>query len=65
MDELFEKSIVDNNGLRWAKDSSGIIHRFTKSRNGETHWNGSTDGVKPIRSQNIPNEIKKYFGYRK
>lgn len=63
-DELYRNSIVDRNGVRWAKDSDGVIHRFSKPSNGESHWNGSTVGRDPIKQQNIPNEIKKALGYR-
>jgi hypothetical protein len=42
--ELFARSLVDKKGVRWAKDSDGIIHRFSRPINGETHWNGSTGG---------------------
>jgi len=58
VDDLFNKSIADENGVRWAKDEDGIIHRFSKPSNGESHWNGSTGGNNPIQDQNIPNEIK-------
>ncbi|NTJ65340.1 hypothetical protein G6M50_30155 [Agrobacterium rhizogenes] len=62
--ELYDESIVDNNGVRWAKDSEGNLHRFSKPSNGETHWNGSTAGDKPIRTQDIPNCIKKALGFK-
>ncbi len=57
--ELFEKSIVDKRGIRWAKDENGIIHRFSKPSNGETHWNGSTAGSDGIRLSDIPIEIRR------
>jgi len=57
--ELYDKSIEADNGTRWAKDADGTIHRFSKPSNGESHWNGSTEGAKPIRSENIPPEIRK------
>jgi len=57
--DLFSKSVVDKNGVRWAVDKDGTIHRFSKPSNGETHWNGSTAGDKPIKEQNIPNDIQK------
>jgi hypothetical protein len=56
---LFDKSIVDSNGVRWAKDSNGVIHRFSKASNGECHWNGSTAGKNPIQMRNIPSDIRK------
>jgi hypothetical protein len=62
--ELYDESIVDNNGVRWAKDAEGNLHRFSKPSNGETHWNGSTVGDKPIRTQDIPNYIKKALGFK-
>ncbi|WP_198328227.1 hypothetical protein [Methylovulum psychrotolerans] len=55
--DLFDKSITDKKGRRWAIDKDGIIHRFSKPSNGETHWNGSTGGDKPIRMEDIPNDI--------
>jgi hypothetical protein len=57
-DELFNKSIVDKHGVRWAKDADGITHRFSKQSNGESHWNGSTFGPKGIRPDDIPNDIR-------
>lgn len=57
--ELFDRSIVDKKGVRWAKDSDGTIHRFSKPSNGESHWNGSTKGPKPIRMEDIPIEIRR------
>ncbi len=57
--ELFDRSIADNKGVRWAKDSDGTIHRFSAPSNGESHWNGSTAGSDPIRENNIPIEIRR------
>jgi hypothetical protein len=57
--ELFEGSIVDENGVRWAKDKNGVIHRFSKPSNGQCHWNGSTAGSNGIKPQNIPASIRK------
>ncbi len=62
-ESLFKGSVVDKNGVRWAKDTDGNLHRFSKPRNGETHWNGSTGGPNPIQEQNIPNEIKKLLDW--
>lgn len=59
---LFENSVPDASGVRWAKDPDGVIHRFSRPSNGEVHWNGSTAGDAPIRSHNIPNDIKKKLG---
>lgn len=56
---LYDNSIADKSGVRWAKDADGTTHRFSKPSNGESHWNGSTAGEKPIQERNIPNEIKK------
>ena len=57
--DLYDKSIEANNGTRWAKDADGVIHRFSKPSNGESHWNGSTTGPKPIRWEDIPVEIRR------
>ncbi|GAB3353478.1 RHS repeat domain-containing protein [Lysobacter tyrosinilyticus] len=57
--ELYARSIQDRSGVRWVKDQNGTIHRFSRSSNGETHWNGSTAGSDPIQMRNIPNEILK------
>jgi hypothetical protein len=62
--ELYENSVADKNGVRWAKDADGNIHRFSKPSNGETHWNGSTAGSDPIQSQNIPVEIRRLLGFK-
>jgi hypothetical protein len=61
VDELYQHSIVDAKGVRWAKDpETGIIHRFSKPTNGETHWNGSTGTpVDPIPLREIPNVVLK------
>jgi RHS repeat-associated protein len=56
--ELYDKAIKDSNGRWWAKDADGVIHRFSRPSNGETHWNGSTTGPDPIRMSDIPNEIR-------
>jgi RHS repeat-associated protein len=63
--ELFDKSVPDEFNKRWAKDDKGELHRFSKPSNNETHWNGTTDpkNPDPIQQQNIPNPIKKYWGY--
>jgi RHS repeat-associated protein len=57
--ELFDKSIADGSGVRWAKDSDGTIHRFSAPSNGESHWNGSTAGADPIRQDDIPNDVRR------
>jgi hypothetical protein len=57
--ELFDKSIPDGTGVRWAKDDNGIIHRFSRPSNGQSHWNGSTGGNRPIRIDDIPIEIRR------
>ncbi len=57
--ELFNKSIVEKKGVRWAKDDNGVIYRFIKPSNGESHWNGSTAGPNPIQEQNIPVGIRR------
>jgi RHS repeat-associated protein len=59
-EELWQKSVPDTNGRRWAKDADGNVHRFSKESNGESHWNGSTSTpVDPINVRDIPNEILK------
>jgi hypothetical protein len=60
--DLFQRSIVDQKGVRWAKDADGTVHRFAKPSNGETHWNGSTAGSNPIQERDIPKLIKKALG---
>jgi RHS repeat-associated protein len=57
--ELYEHSIVDSKGRRWAIDKDGTIHRFSAPSNGETHWNGSTKGPDGIREEDIPIEIRR------
>ena len=57
--ELFENSTVDKNGVRWAKDADGTIHRFSAPSNGQSHWNGSTAGRRPIRKDDPPIEIRR------
>ena len=57
--DLFENTIVDSDGVRWVKDKDGVIHRFSKPSNGESHWNGSTGGLTPIRDNVIPPDIRK------
>lgn len=66
VDELYDNSAADSKGVRWAKDENGELNRFSKPSNGKTHWNGTTDPntVDPIKPRNIPNEIKKLFGYK-
>jgi hypothetical protein len=59
--ELFDKSVPDKTGVRWAQDTDGTIHRFSKPSNGESHWNGSTSGVDPIKLENIPIDIRRGF----
>ena len=59
VDELYDESIEDKGGTRWAKGKDGVIHRFSRPSNGETHWNGSTEGPNGIREQNIPNAIRR------
>lgn len=61
---LYDNSVADQKGVRWAMDSDGEMHRFSKPSNGKTHWNGSTRGRDPIKPQNIPADIKRRFGYK-
>jgi hypothetical protein len=58
VESLYQNSVADKNGVRWAKDANGVVHRFSRPSNGETHWNGSTAGIDPIKTQNIPIEIR-------
>jgi hypothetical protein len=58
-DDLWNRAIEDKNGVRWAMDEDGIIHRFSKPSNDESHWNGSTAEPNPILKNNIPNDILK------
>jgi RHS repeat-associated protein len=60
--ELFDKSVPDSKGVRWAQDADGNVHRFSAPSNGESHWNGSTAGDNPIRTNTIPIEIRRLFG---
>jgi len=57
--KLFDRSVADKNGVRWAKDSDGTIHLFSRPSNGESHWNGSTGGADPIQLKDIPIEIRR------
>lgn len=59
VEDLWRNSIVDSKGVRWAKDGNGVIHRFSKPSNNESHWNGSTAGIDPIRKEDIPNAIRR------
>jgi len=54
---LYARSIPDSSGVRWSIDQNGVIHRFSRPSNGQSHWNGSTAGQGPIQQRNIPNEI--------
>ncbi len=59
--ELFDRAIEDRNGVRWARDADGTIHRFSAPSNGESHWNGSTAGARPIRMEDIPIEVRRAY----
>jgi RHS repeat-associated protein len=59
--DLYRRSVADERGVRWTKDSDGVFHRFSRPSNGETHWNGSTGGNDPIQMRDIPNLIKRYW----
>ncbi len=65
VEELYENFVEAGNGSRWASRCRWNLHRFSPPRNGQTHWNGSTAGNRPIRQNNIPPEIKKVFGVTK
>jgi RHS repeat-associated protein len=62
--KLYEDSVADSSGVRWAQDADGVVHRFSRPSNGQTHWNGSTGGARPIELQNIPGEIKNIFNIK-
>lgn len=64
VDHLYENSVADKSGVRWAKDSDGTVHRFSRPSNGQSHWNGSTGGADPIQPQNIPVEIRRLLGVK-
>ena len=64
--ELFQNSIPYINQqkktIRYAKDSSGNIHRFETSVEGVYHWSGSTSGVTlkgKKRPLEVPSEVKR------
>jgi RHS repeat-associated protein len=59
VDELYDNSLVDDQGRRWSRDPDGTVHRFSKPSNGECHWNGSTAGDAPILQQDIPAHIRR------
>ena len=52
------------NGTYWSMDGDGELHRFSRPRNGDTHWNGSTGGSRPIRPGSVPSDIRKFFSWR-
>jgi len=62
VDALYNNSVADKSGVRWAKDIDGAIHRFSRPSNDETHWNGSTSDTSPIKPENTPIEIRRLFG---
>jgi hypothetical protein len=62
VEQLYNESVSDQNGVRWAKDANGVIHRFTRPTNGEVHWNGSTAGSESIQPNNIPIQIRRLLG---
>jgi RHS repeat-associated protein len=63
--QLYRQSIRDKTGVRWTKDAEGVVHRFSKPSNGETHWNGSTaPGPKAVQLRNIPIEIRRVLGVK-
>jgi hypothetical protein len=63
VDKLYQNSIMDKDGVRWAKDADGTIHRFSRPSAGERHWNGSTGGVDPIDARDIPIEIRRQLHF--
>lgn len=59
VEELWKKSIPDKQGRRWSIDDNGVIHRFSKPSNGESHWNGSTGDDFPVLDEHIPIDIRR------
>ncbi len=69
-EELWDKSaFVASNGNRCAKEGSGnkaVYHRFQNDRNGNWHWNGSTNGQtaggvdRAIGINQVPIEVKRW-----
>jgi RHS repeat-associated protein len=52
--ELYEKSALDSNGSRYAKDADGDIHRFSDTNNGTFHWSGSTATDQGLHQNQMP-----------
>ena len=67
--ELFEKSVASTRkpNQRFTFDSeTNTLHRFFNDGNGTWHWSGSTNqGVNSITGDQVPNDIKNYFGLPK
>ena len=60
--ELFNDSIVAHDGVRYAKDANGNLHRFfpPSAGNPTWHWSGgSGQGANSLESKNIPIEIRR------
>jgi RHS repeat-associated protein len=64
-EDLYKNATKSKNGTWWAKDSDGVLHRFSSDNAGGAHWSGSTAGENGIQSQNIPGDIKNAFGWTK
>ncbi|KAA6457181.1 hypothetical protein DYQ86_22845 [Acidobacteria bacterium AB60] len=58
--DLYNKAVKSNDkpGTWWAKDSEGVLHRFSSDNAGGAHWSSSTAGENAIESQHIPRDIK-------
>ncbi len=40
-EDLWQRSVLDGNGSRYALDDNGVIHRFSDGNDGTFHWSGS------------------------
>jgi hypothetical protein len=69
-EELWKESVQDPNSarVRWTKEGKGrkaVYHRFEGDKNGDWHWNGSTNGrtknnvERKISLDHVPKEIKR------
>ena len=52
--ELYSRSIEDAEGVRWAKDEGGTIHRFSKPSNGETIGTAQPPGIHLLDKTTFP-----------
>lgn len=62
---LFNTSVRGGEGVRYARDASGNINRFSSNGNGVYHWSGSTgDKNAPLNTPKIPIEIRRAFNFQ-